>query len=85
MILNEELLSDERFAQFSTRHQSEIISLYCTNLEERIRTASSRQETEHESVETCMYFEKECPSALVRNALNHRVQELLTKYWNQNT
>jgi hypothetical protein len=84
MILNEELLSDERFAQFSAQHQTEIISFYCTELEERIRTASSRNEAEHESVKTCIQFEKQCSSTLVRKALTHKVQELITKYWNQN-
>ena len=84
MILNEELLSDERFAQFSTQRQSEIIAARCMEVEERIRTASSRLEAERESVGACLKFEKECFSMLVRNALTRRVEKLITKYWSQN-
>ena len=84
MILNEELLSDERFAQFSTQRQSEIIAARCKEVEERIRTASSRLEAERESVGACLKFEKECSSMIVRNALTRRVEKLITKYWSQN-
>ena len=83
MITNEELLSDERFAQFSTQHQTEIITAHCKDVEERIRSASSRLVAEREAVGGCLQFEKECPSMLVRSALTRRVEELITKYWSQ--
>jgi hypothetical protein len=81
MILNEELLTDEGFARFGKQRQSEIIAKHCSEVEERIRTASSRLEAERGSAEACLQFEKECPSMLVRNALASRVEELIAKYW----
>jgi hypothetical protein len=81
MIKNEELLSDERFVRFSTQHQSEIISLHCGEIEERIRTASTRLEAELGSAEACLQFEKECPSTLVKQAMTRRVENLIIQYW----
>jgi hypothetical protein len=81
MILNEELLSDIHFVQLRKQHQYEIISKHCVKIEERIRIALSRLEAERISADACLQFEKECPSMLLRNALIHRVEELIAKYW----
>ena len=83
MIFNEELLPDDRFAQLNSTQQSEIIANHCAEIEELIRTASSRFEAERISADACLRFENECPSMLVRHALTHRVEEFITKYWSQ--
>jgi hypothetical protein len=82
MIFNEELLTDNRFAQLNRAQQSNIIANHCAEIEERIRNASSRLEAERVLASTCLQFEKECPSMLVRNALTSRMEELIAKYWN---
>jgi hypothetical protein len=85
MMFNEELLSDERFAPLSNTQQSEIISKHCAEVEKYIRTASSRLEAERISANTCLQFQHECSSDLVRNALTRRVEELITKHWKNRT
>jgi hypothetical protein len=81
MMFNEELLTVDRFAQLKSSQQYDIIAKHCSEVEERIRTASSRCEAERVSANTCLQFHHECPSALVRDALTRRVGELISKHW----
>jgi hypothetical protein len=81
MIFNEELLTDDRFARLNSTQQFDMIAKHCGEIEERIRTASSRIEAERNSTSACVQFEKECPSMLVRHALLRHVEELIVKYW----
>jgi hypothetical protein len=83
MMFNEELLTDDRFARLNSTQQYEVIGKHCVDIEERIRTATSRLDAERNSTSACLQFEKECPSMLVRHALTRRVEELLIKYWDQ--
>ena len=85
MIFNEELLSDDHFAQIHSSQQSEIITKHCAEVEECIRTARSRLEAERISANMCIQFQHECSSSVVRNALTRRVQELITKHWKTRT
>jgi hypothetical protein len=85
MVQNEELLNDQQFLQLSQIRQSDLIAKHCAGIEEHIRTASSRFEAERIAANTCLCFQKECSSVLVRNALTHRVEEFMTKHWNHGT
>jgi hypothetical protein len=85
MIRNEELLNDQQFLQLNQMRQSDLIAKHCAGIEEHIRTALSRFEAERIAANTCLQFQHECTSALVRNVLTHRVEELMIKHWNQRT
>ena len=84
MILNEELLSDRRFAQSSAQHRSEIITFNRTGIEERIGTAAFRLEAEQEGAEVCLQFETECSSMQVRRAFIRKMEEVINNYWERN-
>jgi hypothetical protein len=79
--MNEELFNERQFLQLNQAHQSELIANHCAEIEERVRNASSRLEAERVSASACLQFEKDCQSMLVRNALTHRMEELIAKYW----
>jgi hypothetical protein len=81
MYMNEELLTDERFRQLNGNRQSELIANHCADMEDRIRSASSRSEAIRLKESTCARFEEACPSALVRTALSRHVEELISHYW----
>ncbi|RPI05243.1 MAG: hypothetical protein EHM64_07190 [Ignavibacteriae bacterium] len=85
MIDNEELLTDNHFALLNGNQQSDILRNHCTEIEDLIRTASSRLEAERAAADTCIKFQHECSSALVRHALIHRAEEFLSKHWNNRT
>ena len=80
-VMEEELFSEDRFVRIGEDLQSELIARHCAEVEDRIRTASSRPDAERVSAEACSRFREECPSALLRNALTRRVEELVNKYW----
>jgi len=81
MDFNEELLTDERFERLNTHRQSELIAEYCSDIEDRIRSASSRLEALRFAESSCTRFEQTCPSALVRKALERHVEKLILQYW----
>ena len=81
MQFNEELLTDEPFREYHEYRQSELIAKYCSDIDVRIRSASSRQEARGLAESACRKFEQACASALVRNALAKYIEELITRYW----
>lgn len=85
MNFHEELVTDNRFAQFNKKQQTDLLAKHCADIEERIRTASSRYEADRVSAEVCLEFEKECHSSVVRRSMKQRVQDLLIEYWHPST
>ncbi len=81
MISNEELLSNDHFAFLNGDQQSDLLRKHCSVVEERIRTAPSRYDAERVAASTCIQFQQDCSSAMLRNALIHRVEDLLTIHW----
>jgi hypothetical protein len=83
MHFNEELLTDERYQQLHGNQQSELIANHCGDIEERIRSASSRLEAVHLKELECTKFKQECQSTLVRTALTRYVEEIISRYWDK--
>ena len=81
MTFDEELLADNRFLQLNAPRQSEIISIYCVTIEERIRKAPSRLEALRIAESSCGRFKEVCSSTLVQNALERHVEDLILQYW----
>ena len=81
--MHEELFNNRLFLQLENKRQSELIAKHCADIEEQIRTASSRSDAERISTSACFQFENECPSKLLHNALRRRVKELIAQYWSQ--
>jgi hypothetical protein len=80
---NEELLTDEQYRQLSRKQQSEIIVNYCTDIEESIRSAQSREEALRLKELGCTGFEQACLSRLISTALTKHADELVSRYWNK--
>jgi flavoprotein len=81
MMMNEELLNDDRFLQLNQNQQSELIAKHCAGIERRIREAQSRKEAEMISEEACGKFETECPSDMIGRGLVLRVREMMEQRW----
>jgi hypothetical protein len=81
MMMNEELLSDERFSQLGQIQQSEIIARRCRGVQQLIRGAQSRKSAVRIGEDACRQFADECQSEMVRNALMERVEQMIEKYW----
>ena len=80
-MMNEELLSEDRFVQLNQNQQLELIAKHCVGIEERIRAAQSRKEAEIIGIEACGRFETECPSDILRRSLILRVREMVEQRW----
>ncbi len=61
--------------------QLDLVSSYCSGIENEIRTAPSRADAETIIRNICGYFERECSSVIVRNALGEYIGELFRRYW----
>jgi hypothetical protein len=83
MHFNEELLTDERYLRLNGNQQSELIGKHCTDIEDRIRSASSRLEAVQIKEMACSEFKKECQSKLVRTALSIHVEDIIIFYWDK--
>jgi len=81
MMMNEELLSEDRFLQLNESQQLELIAKHCVGTEKRIREAQSRKEAETIAEEACGKFETECPSDIIRRGLVLRVREMVELRW----
>jgi hypothetical protein len=80
-MMNEELLNENRFLQLNQGQQLELIAKHCAGIEERIRKAQSRKESETIAEEACGKFETECPSDIIRRGLVQRVREMVEQRW----
>ena len=83
MIRNEELINEQQFLQLNQVRQSELIMKHCSNIEERIRDAQSKEEAEQIASAACTKFESECASSIVRMALSRYVQDKIMQYWDK--
>jgi hypothetical protein len=83
MIQNEELFNEHQFLQLNQIRQSELIAKHCSNIEERIRQARSKDEAEHIASDACRKFQDECASSIVRISLAKHVQEKVSQYWDK--
>lgn len=69
----------------SDRRQEELIKKYCQGIDERIRTAASKEEAERIVQDTCGGFDDACASDLVRAFLKQYVNDLFTKQWSRSS
>ena len=83
MIQNEELINEQQFLQLNQIRQSELITNYCSGIEERIRNAQSKEEAECIAGAACNKFESECVSSIVRMMLSQYIQVKVTQYWSK--
>jgi hypothetical protein len=83
MIRNEELVSEQQFLQLNQIRQSELIAKHCFGIEERIRSAQSKEEAEQIASKACSKFESECTSSIVRTALAKYIQSKVMQYWSK--
>ena len=80
-MMNEELLSEDRFLELNQSQQSELIAKHCAGIEKQIRDAQSRKEAETIAEEACGKFKTECPSDMIRRGLVLRVREMVDQRW----
>ena len=83
MIEDEELMEEQKFLQLNQVRQSELISQHCSNIEERIRSAQSKEAAEQIASKACDEFEIECASSIVRMALAQYIQAKVARYWSK--
>jgi len=83
MIRNEELINEQQFLQLNQTRQSELIAKHCSEIEERIRDAPSKEEAERIVSKACSKFESECTSSIVRMALSQSLQAKVMHYWSK--
>jgi hypothetical protein len=81
MMMNEELLNDDRYLRLNQSQQMDLIAKHCAGIEKRIREAQSRKEAETIADDACGRFETECPSDMVRRGLVLRVREMVEQRW----
>ncbi len=81
MYSNEELLADEGYRQLNGNQQYELIAMHCRGIEERIRTAPSRQEAVLIADTACTEIGRTCHSVLIRSALAAKVEDMISRYW----
>ncbi|HVN49471.1 MAG TPA: hypothetical protein VMU30_11715 [Bacteroidota bacterium] len=82
MFHEEELLPYVREPDYDQKHQVNVLAVYCSKMEETIRTAPSGKHAQKIAEERCVAFEGECASAILRSAAKRHVQMLLNNYWN---
>jgi hypothetical protein len=81
MMMNKELLNENRFLQLNQDQQLELIAKHCAGIEKRIREAQSRKEAETIAEDVCGKFETECPSDVIRRGLVLCVREMVEQRW----
>lgn len=77
----EELLSEDGLSGLGRTRQKEVIADHCAEIENRIRSAGSREEAETIAGVACHQFESECSSDLVRRGLVQRVHQMVEQHW----
>ncbi len=78
----DELTSDR---PLSDRRQEQLIREYCRGIDERIRSAASKEEAERIVQDACRGFDDACASELVRAFLKRYVNDLFTKQWSRSS
>jgi hypothetical protein len=76
--MNDELTFDR---PLSDRRQEQLIREYCRGIDERIRSAPSKEGAERIVQDACRGFDDVCASGLVSAFLKQYVNDLLTKQW----
>jgi len=77
----DELLDDRRGDFFHESHQKETVARYCSDLEHRVRSASSRQKAKALVEASCQDFKKSCPSTILRKFLVSCADSFLERHW----
>ncbi len=78
-------VSDElstKSAGYASTIQDEAIHRYCDRIEERIKVSTSKMNALMIAESTCLSFEQECLSDILKFSLKKYVGELVEKYWN---
>ena len=63
------------------QQQEERIKEYCSEIEEQIKTAGSRQAAEHIVKNSCDQFQKSCHSEILQRQLVVYTKNLIERYW----
>ena len=78
--MNGELTSD---GPIRDHRQEKLIREYCRGIDERIRTAPSKEEAERIVQDACRAFDQACESDLVRDYLKQYVNDLFVRQWSR--
>jgi hypothetical protein len=76
-----ESLTDQEFQDLGQGRQVEILAEHCAGIEEKIRSARSREDAETIAETTCGKLQEACLSNLVQRALVRRTREIIDQYW----
>jgi hypothetical protein len=78
----DEVLSENDFSgKSASSPQTDLIHQYCAPIDERIRTAKTKEDGRRILEETCQSFEGNCASDILRSALSRHVTAIFERYW----
>jgi len=80
--MNDELTLD---GPLSDHRQEDLIREYCQGIDERIRSAASKEEADRIVQDACRAFDQACESDLVRGFLKQHVNDLFIRQWNRSS
>jgi hypothetical protein len=76
-----ESLTDRQFQDLGQNQQVEMLAHHCAGIEEKIRSAQSREEAERAADVSCGRLQEACLSSLVQGALVRHTREIIDQYW----
>jgi len=76
-----ELLDEFTFERLDGTNQRDLIAGHCAGVERKIASALSAEEAEFVVRNACETFRRECPSRIIRTALERHVREVFERYW----
>ncbi len=77
----DELIDDSEFLHLPFPKQTELISHYCSGIQEKITSASTLAAAQIIADEQCLQFQSICSSAVLRYAMTEFVQNLIRQKW----
>ena len=76
-------LTSPLFTTKPLQEQERILREYCSHLENKISSASSKADAERIAEESCNQLRKHCSSEILLGQMDGYVQQLIKKYWNE--
>ncbi|MEP0822386.1 MAG: hypothetical protein HRF44_06015 [Ignavibacterium sp.] len=76
-----EPLDEFTFERLDGTNQRDLIAGHCAEVERDISSAASVEEAEAVVRNACEKFKRECPSRIIRTALERHVREVFERYW----
>lgn len=79
--MDEEISLEERYSKAKCSLLDELIEKYFVGIEERIRSATNREEAKLLADNACRGFERQCESEIIPLFFKRYVNGLFEKYW----